>query len=250
MAITKTFLFESQTGTGSIVVCSVNPTFTGGINLVDDSGAIRMHFESSAGIDANIGLAATGNDRMLIGWSTSHYGYLEAGSTTNPIAIQGNGGRVLIGTYTDDGATRLQILQGTLGNQIISLKSTATNDDPEEKVYQNRVATTDATVTTLHTFTIPASTTYMIKAMVAARRTGGAAGTAEDGASYEMLATYKNVAGTATLIGAPTIVANEDQAGWDCVFDVTGATARIRVTGAVDNSITWHVTARVYSLST
>lgn len=140
--------------------------------------------------------------------------------------------------------------QITLGSAVQTLSSTATNDDPTETVYQNRVATTDATVTTLHTFTIPATTTYFIKAFVVARRTGGSAGTAEDGASYEMLATYKNVAGTATLIGAAAIVANEDQAAWDCVFDVTGATARIRVTGAANNNVTWHTTARAYAVST
>lgn len=102
------------------------------------------------------------------------------------------------------------------------------------------VSTTDATVTTLLTFTIPATTTYAIRARVVARRTGGASGTAEDGAYYERSAAFKNVAGSATQIGSTASIATmEDQAGWDVTFDVTGATARIRVTGAANNNVDW-----------
>jgi hypothetical protein len=142
-------------------------------------------------------------------------------------------------------------LTGALGSTVLALTSSpATNDDPIEKFVQNRAATTDATVTTLHTFTIPASTTYAITIRVVARRTGGASGTAEDGAYYERAAAIKNAAGTATLIGAVAAIATmEDQAGWDCTIDVTGATARVRVTGAVANNITWHMSARTYQVS-
>lgn len=148
-------------------------------------------------------------------------------------------------------AAKVDVLQGTLGNAVQKLASVATNDDPVELVYQNRVATTDATVTTLHTFTIAASTTYYLEVVVVARRTGGASGAAEDGAVYKIRAGVKNVAGTATLIGgAPTVqYANEDQAAWVATIDVTGATARVRVTGAASNNVTWHMTARVYSVS-
>lgn len=140
----------------------------------------------------------------------------------------------------------------TLGAVVDEIRSEATNDDPTESVYQNRVATTDATVTTLHTVTIPASTTVNIVAMVVARRTGGAAGTAEDGASYMVIATVKNVAGVATLIPAGTFLqlwAHESQAAWNATIDVTGATARVRVTGAASNDVTWHATVRVYMVS-
>lgn len=133
------------------------------------------------------------------------------------------------------------VLQRTLGNAVIRLRSEATNDDPESEASHGRAATTDATVTTLHTTTIPASTTVHLLAHVTARRTGGVAGTAEDGAAYVVAAAIKNVAGTATIIGAVgAIFTAEDQAAWDATIDVTGATARVRVTGAVDNNVTWH----------
>ncbi len=142
-------------------------------------------------------------------------------------------------------------LQPTLGSAVQRLQTTATNDDPSEIVYQNRVATTDATVTTLHTFTVPASTIYAIEARVIARRTGGTAGTAEDGAYYIINGVYKNVAGVATIIGAVAqTVVGESVAGYDATFDVTGATVRCRVTGVLNTNITWHMTSSVWQVGT
>lgn len=154
-----------------------------------------------------------------------------------------------LGVGTNAPAAPLHAVQATLGNSVQALASTATNDDPTENVYQNRVATTNATLTTLHTFTIPASTTYAIEALVIARRTGGASGTAEDGARYKLSAVYKNVAGTATIIGVITTVADEDQAAWNATFTPTAGTVTLDVTGAASNNITWHMTARTYGVS-
>lgn len=178
-------------------------------------------------------------------------GSADAGSLQNERVRINSAGDVGIGTVGTTAAARLHVVEDTLGDPVQRLQSTATNDDPAEIVYQNRVATTNNTVTTLHTFTIPSSTTYMIEAMVTARRTGGSSGTAEDGAGYVVRATIKNVAGTATLIGAVSATYTaEDQAGWDATIDVTGATARVRVTGATNNNITWHMTARVWLVGT
>lgn len=144
---------------------------------------------------------------------------------------------------------RFQVVEATLGDEVHRIQSTATNDDPSERTYQNRVATTNATVTTLHTVAIPATTTVLIVARVVARRTGGTAGTAEDGAGYEITATYKNVAGTATEIGETAVYTAESQAGFDCVFTPSGANALLQVTGAADNNLTWHCTVKTYLVS-
>jgi hypothetical protein len=106
------------------------------------------------------------------------------------------------------------------------------------------LATTDDTPTTISTIPVPSSTTLRIFGEVIARRTGGTAGSAEDGAGYTFSATYKNVGGTATLI-ASTIDAHEDQAGWAVTFDASGSDALIEVTGAVDNNISWMVEYRI-----
>lgn len=119
-------------------------------------------------------------------------------------------------------------------------------------IYQNRVTTTNATVTTIHTLAIPASTTVMIIGYITARRTGGASGTAEDGAGYEFKAVYKNVAGTATIIGSATITAiGESQAGFDVTLVPSTSNVLIRVTGAANNNISWHLNElRVMTTST
>jgi hypothetical protein len=112
------------------------------------------------------------------------------------------------------------------------------------------VTTTNATQTTIAIVTIPASTTVLLEAHIAARRTGGVAGTAEDGAGYVVRGTYKNVAGVSTLIGAVNAdYTAEDQAGWDATFTVSGATVLIRVTGAVNNNVSWKVSYRYMSVS-
>lgn len=144
---------------------------------------------------------------------------------------------------------KLTIQQGTLGNEVFQMSSTATNDDPTEKVIQNRVATTDATVTTMHTFAIPATTTVALEIMVIARRTGGTAGTAEDGGRYKISGVFKNVAGTATLIGGLHRDIDEDQTSWDADLVISSGNVLLKVTGATDNNITWHMTSRVYSLT-
>lgn len=158
--------------------------------------------------------------------------------------------RVGLGAQSSPQAT-LDALQATLGSAVYRYASTATNDDPTETGYQNRVATTNATVTTLHTVTIPSATTVMIDAVVIARRTGGSAGTANDSAGYVVRALVKDVSGTATLVGAvSTPFSAEDVAGYDCTIDTSGATARVRVTGIASTNITWHGHIRTWALST
>jgi hypothetical protein len=145
----------------------------------------------------------------------------------------------------------LHVTMVTLGNEVFRLESVATNDDPRVSWYQNRVATTDNTQTTIATVAIPATTTVMIEAHVVARRTGGVAGTAEDGAAYVVRGCYKNVAGTATLIGAVNAdYTAESQAGWDATFTVSGGNVLIRVTGATNNNVTWHVTYKYFPVGT
>lgn len=105
----------------------------------------------------------------------------------------------------------------------------------------NTVNTTDATVTTIQTITLPTDTTYGIRGFVEGRRTGGASGSTGDSAVYTFFAAVKNIGGTASLISTADIVAKEDQPAWDLTIDATGATIRIRVTGAASNNITWNV---------
>jgi hypothetical protein len=142
----------------------------------------------------------------------------------------------------------VHITQDTIGSEVFRIESTATNDDPSDKFYHGRVATTDATLTTINTVAIPASTTVFIEATVRARRTGGASGTAEDAAAYVIRGTFKNVAGTATIVNTSLDYSGEDQAAWDCQLNVSAGNALLQILGAAGNNVTWHSTVKVCSV--
>jgi len=112
------------------------------------------------------------------------------------------------------------------------------------------VTTTDATVTTVATIPIPASTSVLMEIHVVARRTGGIAGAAEDGAGYMIQALYKNVAGTATLIGLGNLdFSAESQGAWNVSQSPSGGDVLVRVTGAVDNNVSWHCSVTIWRIS-
>lgn len=141
-----------------------------------------------------------------------------------------------------NGTIALDVVQATVGNAVVRWRSTATNDDPSLSVYQARATTTNATPATLHTFAISASNTVIISVTVIARRTGGSAGTADDGAAYYKRAAYTTKAGTVTLLGtAMDSVDREDVAGWDCTLTISGTNVIVQVTGAANTNITWHM---------
>ena len=116
-----------------------------------------------------------------------------------------------------------------------------------EKTYprQDILRTTDETVTTLHTETVPVNIGVCVSGYVVARRTGGASGAANDGAAYRVEFLAKNTAGTAALIGSGTVtVLGESQAGWDCTLAASGGTILVQVTGAAGNNVTWNWSGR------
>jgi hypothetical protein len=144
------------------------------------------------------------------------------------------------------------LTQATVGNAVMTLTSTATNDDPTEIVRQYRGTTTNATATTIGSFTPTASTALTVEAVVTARRYGGQAGTTDDSAGYILYATFK-VGATAnpTRLGTSFTAIGESQNAWDATIIATGGNdIAIQVTGALNNNIVWHATVRSYQVST
>lgn len=136
---------------------------------------------------------------------------------------------------------KLHVVQSSLGTNALTVSSTATNDDPTTNIPQQRVATTNATQTTLYTLQTATDTSYNCQFRVIARRTGGASGAAGDYATYVVEASVNNIAGTVTIDAVTTTVGFESQAGWDVTVTASGTTALLRVTGAASNNITWHL---------
>lgn len=98
------------------------------------------------------------------------------------------------------------------------------------------VDTTDATVTTLLTITVPTGAGVVVSATVSAKTATPGIG------AYTLVGGFKNVAGTVSQVGAAVaslLVRDAALVTATAVFDVTGATIRIRVTGVIATNITW-----------
>lgn len=109
-----------------------------------------------------------------------------------------------------------------------------------------KIKTTDATVTGLLRIDLQTDKTVMIDAHIVARRTGGTLGANGDSAWYRLTGAYKNIAGTLTGVGTPSLVGGEDQAAWNVGFTSAGLSATVTVTGAAGNEITWEGTVSAY----
>jgi hypothetical protein len=97
------------------------------------------------------------------------------------------------------------------------------------------VQTTDATVTTLDSFTLASNTTVVVSWLVVATRS-----TMATAAAYSVQACFRNNAGTVAQVGTTTTtVIGEDVAGWDATADNSTTTIRLRVTGAASTTIQW-----------
>lgn len=114
---------------------------------------------------------------------------VESGGTLNNSIVTDNVPGTVInslsgtGNVDGAGATAPQGIpgeQGEQGEQGDPGPPGISGLDPSDISAVATVSTTNATVTTLQTLTIPASTTVHIETRVSARRTGGAAGVAED----------------------------------------------------------------------
>jgi len=98
------------------------------------------------------------------------------------------------------------------------------------------VQTTDATQTTLATFSANTNDTiYSFRAEVTGIQAGA------NGAGYEIKGTFKRIGGTVTQIGSTLVVyAHEDDSTWGGVtFDISGSDIRVRVTGLAATTIDW-----------
>ena len=205
-------------------------------------------------------------------WSTTGYRgtrleFLTALSATNSAAVVrtliDNAGKFYVGATAAGAlasidqtgnivAATATLTQATVGNTVMQLTSTATNDDPTELVRQFRGTTTNGTATAapgIGSFTPTAGTQTTVQAVVTARRTGGTAGSLNDGAGYLLYATFRvTPGGTVTSTGTSYTTIGEHQAGWDAQLKTDGTVIYVEVTGALNNNVTWHATVRSWSV--
>lgn len=154
--------------------------------------------------------------------------------------------RLGLGTATP--TRQLDVVGTTLHRGAIRY-SDAGASNANWEIFQAQVSTTDATATTLQSVTIPTDSVVLVVARMVGRRTGGSAGANGDSAVYIRSARFKNVGGTVTMNQLQSDYTSEDQLTWNGTLDASGTSARMRVTGAANNNITWTVTYEIITLS-
>lgn len=112
-----------------------------------------------------------------------------------------------------------------------------------------RLDTTDATVTLLASYSLPASTVAVLEVEVVGYVTGGSSGTVGRVFAGRRRIVAKNVSGTCVVVGTPDTVgvdANEETLGGITVTS-SSADVQVKVTGKVDVAVKWNAELRVLS---
>lgn len=158
-----------------------------------------------------------------------------------------NDGEVGIGTLNDvpDALFHVRGVSATGLNQTLEPVLGVTED-----LSGATVNTIDDTTTTLYTIPIPTDKVVMVEARVVARKTAGTGvGTINDGNGYFRTATYANIAGTVSLSGAvQASYTGEGIAPFNVTLTISGTDVLVRVTGAVDDNVTWNCIVRTYEV--
>lgn len=110
---------------------------------------------------------------------------------------------------------------------------------------QATVSTTDATVTTLDSFTVPTDTSSYVEFRVVGRRTGGSSGTVGDSSVFGLTARVRNVGGTVTVLDLQNDYTSEANTATSATLDVSGTSVRLRVAGAASNNYSWWSHAKI-----
>jgi len=210
--------------------------------------------------------AALNNSRLMVSSSsaiveaaqiyqdnTNHRIGLNQSSPSSNIDINGANGYTqlrLRQTYTP---TSISDANGAAGNvawddQRVHLK-TSEGWKLKPLEYFGTVSTTNNTATTIVTIPTSSNQTALVEAWVVGHRTGGSAGTSNDGAAYFRRTRINNDAGTVTTNDTTTEYTSEDQGSWNVTYVVSGTNVDIRVTGAINNNINWRCEARVIRIS-
>lgn len=231
-ATTNGRLTDSSALTYSGTGLTINGTFFSG----DGGGFTGIYI-------GNDGSIADNNDQMWIG---------DDGSGNAVICADTSLRRVGMGTVVPSGLYgRLHI--GAIDNSEIIFRLEGAGGgagNPTENTHLSKGTTTNATATTIGTYSVSNGYCFQFDTRVVGHRTGGSAGAANDSASYWLRATFKYTGGAIVQIGTTDKLAHEDQAGWDANWVISGNDLLLQVTGATNNDVAWSSISRVMLLNT
>lgn len=195
---------------------------------------------------ANAGLACTvdgdcPSSTCTIG--TNRYFLAHTGQAPSVIS-----GKVSIGpTSLAAPSARLHVAEQTINSEVARLESVATNDDPNYRVFQYRTTSTGNVTVTLFTHDLTANKVALVEARIVGVCTASC-GTVGTGGAAVMVGRAKDLAGTASEIGAEVMtvaVAEDTDGSWGTpTFGVSAGnvTGSLATSGDADIVITWHTT--------
>ncbi len=235
---------EVQVNNGSNVMTAASGV-TAGTNYIGvssgqtipTSGQIRSGLGNSAtgvliGVKSSTGDTALVNNTSANTWKIGHEDALNVNLYAAALNVWGKTSLIFYGT----GAGAAEIARtGADYWQWTTTKLQATGN-ARLKVYGDlaSVQTTDATVTSVFTWTIlDEACTFAVPSVTADRSTGA------ETAAYVRRVRIKRDGGTVTLGTVEDNYTSEEAAGWDCTVDNSTSTGRVRVTGAGSTTIDW-----------
>lgn len=155
--------------------------------------------------------------------ATQLFGTGTLGLNANAIVMKTDSAAADIASFTATAATLKQTSVSANGNARAQAFSDIAN-----------IQTTDATVTTLFSFTPTDEAVTMLTVEVLAVLSTGAETNA-----YVRRARIKRDGGTVTVATPEETFTDEETAAWDCTIDNSGTTVRVRVTGEAAHTIDW-----------
>lgn len=226
-----------QFGTGSMpTVGMINfPNTTGNTNAVtalSTSGSVNLHIIAYDPGSKTLNFGITGTASTSPWTNVNLWG--------GNVAVSGDTTLTLYSPQHSifDGTATTEHWRYTISSKLSQWMPGANN---EVQTSVPVVQTTDATVTTLGTFTVPSGGALAIIGTVIGRKSDGTV------FSVDVRANYKDVSGTATLVGTAHVGTEDKDSGasaWAVTWSPTGGTARIRVQGAASSTINWTLLAQ------
>ena len=153
--------------------------------------------------------------------------------------IKNNAGALQLRNNADSAYAEIQAATPTTSNSL------ATKDYVDANIagdVTDTVTTTDDTQTTLQTITISTGEQRVIIAKIIGNESATG-----DTIWKKITGCVKNISGTVSIVGGTVSDTGNDAgaATWNIILDVTGATARIRVTGESAHTVVWYTTTEI-----
>jgi len=144
-------------------------------------------------------------------------------------------GLMRVGSGTIGGA-QFQVLQSTAGNEVQRLESAFGTTNPVRSIYQPKLNTTNATVTTMLSVALATDTMITIDATINANRQNGG-----DRGAFIMRGSFSNSSGTVTQLGTTdsTYVKKITATNWATSFAISGTSVLVQIAGDASHNVMW-----------